>query len=112
MAEHPPPSLVGADADVAVEQLYAAHWRQLVRLSVLLVHDQAAADPHHQGGGPRAGDLDHREVPGLDADRPHVGAVEGPVAVPEALGAMLSRRATAEPMAADGRMFAEWLRGW
>ena len=37
-------SLVGADADVAVEQLYAAHWRQLVRLSVLLVHDQAAAE--------------------------------------------------------------------
>ncbi|SKB99190.1 threonine synthase [Luteibacter sp. 22Crub2.1] len=34
------------------------------------------------------------------------------VAVPEALGAMLSRRAAAEPMAADGRMFAEWLRGW
>ena len=36
-------SLVGVDADVAVEQLYAAHWRQLVRLSVLLVHDQQAA---------------------------------------------------------------------
>jgi RNA polymerase sigma-70 factor (sigma-E family) len=33
-----------ADADAAVEQLYAAHWRQLVRLSVLLVHDQAAAE--------------------------------------------------------------------
>ncbi len=32
------------DADAAVEQLYAAHWRQLVRLSVLLVHDQAAAE--------------------------------------------------------------------
>jgi RNA polymerase sigma-70 factor (sigma-E family) len=37
-------SLVGADADLAVEQLYAAHWRQLVRLSALLVHDQAAAE--------------------------------------------------------------------
>ena len=37
-------SLVGADADEAVEQLYAAHWRQLVRLSALLVHDQAAAE--------------------------------------------------------------------
>ena len=36
--------LRGADADAAVEQLYAAHWRQLVRLSVLLVHDQAAAE--------------------------------------------------------------------
>ena len=32
------------DPDAAVEQLYAAHWRQLVRLSVLLVHDQAAAE--------------------------------------------------------------------
>ena len=29
------------DADAAVEQLYAAHWRHLVRLSVLLVHDPA-----------------------------------------------------------------------
>ncbi len=36
--------LHGADADTAVEQLYAAHWRQLVRLSVLLLHDQAAAE--------------------------------------------------------------------
>lgn len=42
MAEHL--SLGGADADAVVEQLYAAHWRQLVRLSVLLVHDQAAAE--------------------------------------------------------------------
>jgi len=32
------------DADVAVEQLYAAHWRQLVRLSVLLVHDLGTAE--------------------------------------------------------------------
>jgi RNA polymerase sigma-70 factor (sigma-E family) len=32
------------DADTAVEQLYAAHWRQLVRLSVLLVRDQAVAE--------------------------------------------------------------------
>jgi RNA polymerase sigma-70 factor (sigma-E family) len=32
------------DADMAVDELYAAHWRQLVRLSVLLVHDQAAAE--------------------------------------------------------------------
>jgi RNA polymerase sigma-70 factor (sigma-E family) len=36
--------LVGDDADGAVEQLYAAHWRQLVRLSALLLHDQAAAE--------------------------------------------------------------------
>lgn len=39
-----PPDLRGAGAEEAVEQLYAAHWRQLVRLSVLLVHDQAAAE--------------------------------------------------------------------
>ncbi len=39
-----PPRLEAADADTAVEQLYAAHWRQLVRLSVLLVHDQGAAE--------------------------------------------------------------------
>ena len=36
--------LVGADPDAAVEQLYAAHWHQLVGLSVLLVHDQTAAE--------------------------------------------------------------------
>jgi threonine synthase len=34
------------------------------------------------------------------------------VAVPEALGAMLSREASADAMAADGRVFAEWLRAW
>ncbi|HEX6515173.1 MAG TPA: SigE family RNA polymerase sigma factor [Nocardioidaceae bacterium] len=32
------------DADSAVEQLYAAHYRQLVRLSVLLVRDQETAE--------------------------------------------------------------------
>lgn len=32
------------DADWAVEQLYAAHWRQLVRLSVLLVRDTGTAE--------------------------------------------------------------------
>ena len=32
------------DPDTALEQLYAAHWRQLVRLSVLLVRDQATAE--------------------------------------------------------------------
>lgn len=31
-------------ADVAVEQLYADHWRSLVRLSVLLVRDVGAAE--------------------------------------------------------------------
>ena len=31
-------------ADEALEQLYAAHWRQLVRLSVLLVRDQGTAE--------------------------------------------------------------------
>ncbi|MFT3872298.1 MAG: SigE family RNA polymerase sigma factor [Nocardioides sp.] len=34
----------GWDADEALEQLYAAHWRSLVRLAVLLLHDQAAAE--------------------------------------------------------------------
>jgi RNA polymerase sigma-70 factor (sigma-E family) len=32
------------DADAALEQLYAAHWRRLVRLAVLLLHDQGAAE--------------------------------------------------------------------
>ena len=32
------------DADAAVEQLYVAHYRQLVRLSVLLVRDLATAE--------------------------------------------------------------------
>jgi RNA polymerase sigma-70 factor (sigma-E family) len=42
VTEHP--ALEGADPDVAVEEMYAAHWGQLVRLAVLLVHDQAAAE--------------------------------------------------------------------
>ena len=32
------------DADTALEQLYALHWRSLVRLAVLVVHDQAQAE--------------------------------------------------------------------
>ena len=32
------------DADTALEQLYAAHWRSLVRLAVLLVHDHGLAE--------------------------------------------------------------------
>ena len=32
------------DADSAVEELYAAHWRSLVRLSVLLVRDTGTAE--------------------------------------------------------------------
>ncbi|WP_246051265.1 SigE family RNA polymerase sigma factor [Nocardioides guangzhouensis] len=32
------------DADTCVEQLYAAHWRSLVRLSLLLVHDVGTAE--------------------------------------------------------------------
>jgi RNA polymerase sigma-70 factor (sigma-E family) len=32
------------DADTAVEELYAAHYRRLVRLSVLLVHDVETAE--------------------------------------------------------------------
>jgi RNA polymerase sigma-70 factor (sigma-E family) len=35
---------VTLDADTAVEQLYAAHWRRLVRLAVLLLRDQGAAE--------------------------------------------------------------------
>jgi RNA polymerase sigma-70 factor (sigma-E family) len=31
-------------AEVALEELYAAHWRSLVRLSVLLVRDQGTAE--------------------------------------------------------------------
>ena len=34
----------GWDADTALERLYAAHWRRLVRLSVLLVHDPGLAE--------------------------------------------------------------------
>jgi len=34
----------GWDADAAVEELYAAHWRRLVRLSVLLVGDVGTAE--------------------------------------------------------------------
>ncbi|WP_201931583.1 SigE family RNA polymerase sigma factor [Nocardioides donggukensis] len=34
----------GLDADAAVEALYAAHWRRLVRLSVLLVRDVGTAE--------------------------------------------------------------------
>jgi len=32
------------DADSALEQLYAAHWRRLVRLGVLLLRDQGVAE--------------------------------------------------------------------
>ncbi len=32
------------DADGALEELYAAHWRSLVRLAVLLVHDVGTAE--------------------------------------------------------------------
>ncbi len=38
------PSPVRWDPDEAVEHLYAAHYRQLVRLSVLLVRDQETAE--------------------------------------------------------------------
>lgn len=34
------------------------------------------------------------------------------VDIPDALGAMLQREANAEPMAADARLFAAWLREW
>ena len=32
------------DADAAIEELYAAHWAPLVRLAVLMLKDQAAAE--------------------------------------------------------------------
>jgi len=35
---------VTLDADAALEQLYAAHWRRLVRLAVLLLRDQGVAE--------------------------------------------------------------------
>ena len=38
-----PADAPGWDADGAVEQLYAAHYRRLVRLSVLLVRDEGTA---------------------------------------------------------------------
>lgn len=34
----------GWSADEALEQLYAAHWRELVRLAVLLLHDVGTAE--------------------------------------------------------------------
>ncbi len=39
-----PPDAGAWDADAAVEQLYAAHYRRLVRLSVLLVRDEGTAE--------------------------------------------------------------------
>lgn len=39
-----PLALRSLTADEAVSELYAAHWRRLVRLSVLLVHDQGLAE--------------------------------------------------------------------
>lgn len=33
-----------SDADTAITELYAAHWRELVRLGVLLLRDQPAAE--------------------------------------------------------------------
>ena len=38
------PPAQGWSADEALELLYVAHWRRLVRLSVLLVHDQGVAE--------------------------------------------------------------------
>src|SRR3954453_14775127 len=34
----------GWSADEALEVLYVAHWRRLVRLAVMLLHDQGAAE--------------------------------------------------------------------
>ncbi|GAA5156086.1 SigE family RNA polymerase sigma factor [Nocardioides marinquilinus] len=43
-AEGPAEASRAWDADAAVEALYAAHWRRLVRLSVLLVRDVGTAE--------------------------------------------------------------------
>jgi RNA polymerase sigma-70 factor (sigma-E family) len=43
-AVSPAPAWHETDADGAVEQLYAAHWRSLVRLSYLLVRDLGTAE--------------------------------------------------------------------
>lgn len=43
-ASVPPDRWTGWDADAAVEELYAAHYRRLVRLSVLLVRDMETAE--------------------------------------------------------------------
>ncbi len=43
-AVSPDGSTWDGDPDAAVEQLYAAHWRSLVRLSVLLVRDVGTAE--------------------------------------------------------------------
>ena len=43
-AVSPAPAWHETDADGAVEQLYAAHWRSLVRLSALLVRDVGTAE--------------------------------------------------------------------
>jgi RNA polymerase sigma-70 factor (sigma-E family) len=40
----PQSQVSGWSADEALERLYAAHWRRLVRLAVLLVHDVGAAE--------------------------------------------------------------------
>jgi RNA polymerase sigma-70 factor (sigma-E family) len=42
--EHPAGQSAGWSADEALELLYAAHWARLVRLAVLLVHDQGSAE--------------------------------------------------------------------
>ncbi|WP_246160534.1 SigE family RNA polymerase sigma factor [Nocardioides humilatus] len=44
MTDARPESGVDTDADAGVEALYLAHWAPLVRLSVLLVHDQGMAE--------------------------------------------------------------------
>ncbi len=44
VTQEPTGAWAPGDADGALERLYAAHWRRLVRLSVLLVHDQGLAE--------------------------------------------------------------------
>ena len=76
------PVEVTLDADTAVEQLYAAHWRRLVRLAVLLLRDQGAAEEvvHHRSLSPASSSrrvADPREACALTEPRlmPSVSAI-------------------------------------
>ncbi len=51
-----------------------------------VVDHHPTTDQHHQGRRPGPGHLDHRQVPGLDPHRTHVGPVQAPVAALEAIG--------------------------
>jgi RNA polymerase sigma-70 factor (sigma-E family) len=107
-----PAPRVGWSADEALEQLYAVHWRRLVRLAVLLVHDQGAAEEivqdsfvavHDRWGRLRDPDkaLAYLRQSVVNRSRSHLRHlsvvrrhVEREGALPAASGADASRRAT------------------